>query len=98
MHQLSYRWTYQSGAGRTGGPVYDNVGNVSFPAVGSSGPPHHAYPQLPTIPYGAVYFRKTNPPKEDWDRDYQQAAADGMNSFRHWFMWSAVEVAQGICN
>ena len=50
---------------------------------------------LPTIPYGAVYFRKSNPPKEDWERDYKQAAADGMNCFRHWFLWSAIEVAPG---
>ena len=50
---------------------------------------------LPTIPYGAVYFRKSNPPEEDWQRDYQQAAADGMNCFRHWFLWSAIEVAPG---
>ncbi len=50
---------------------------------------------LPFVPYGAVYFRKTNPPKRDWARDYRQAAADGMNCFRHWFMWSAIEVAPG---
>ena len=50
---------------------------------------------LPTIPYGAVYFRKSNPPEEDWQRDYQQAAADGMNCFRHWFLWSAIEVVPG---
>ena len=51
--------------------------------------------QLPSIPYGAVYFRKTAPPAEDWERDYRQAAADGMNAFRHWFMWSAIEIAPG---
>jgi len=50
---------------------------------------------LPTIPYGAVYFRKSNPPKEDWERDYAQAARDGMNCFRHWFLWSAIEVVPG---
>ena len=50
---------------------------------------------LPRIPYGAVYFRKSNPPQKDWERDYQQAAADGMNCFRHWFLWSAIEVAPG---
>ena len=50
---------------------------------------------LPVIPYGAVYFRKSNPPREDWPRDYQQAAKDGMNAFRHWFLWSAIEVAPG---
>jgi beta-galactosidase len=48
---------------------------------------------LPAIPYGAVYFRKSNPPPEDWARDYDTAADDGFNIFRHWFMWSAIEVA-----
>jgi beta-galactosidase len=47
----------------------------------------------PAVVYGAVYFRKSNPPREDWARDYAQAAADGMNMFRHWFMWSAIETA-----
>ena len=51
--------------------------------------------RLPRIPYGAVYFRKSNPPREDWGRDYATAAADGMNVFRHWFLWSAIEVAPG---
>ena len=48
---------------------------------------------LPAFPYGAVYFRKSNPPREDWERDYATAAADGLNAFRHWFLWSAIEVA-----
>jgi len=48
---------------------------------------------LPRFPYGAVYFRKSNPPRADWDRDYAVAAEDGMNVFRHWFPWSAIEVA-----
>ena len=52
--------------------------------------------KLPTIPYGAVYFRKSAPPRADWERDYAQAAKDGMNIFRHWFMWSAIEVAPGV--
>ncbi|HEX2036773.1 MAG TPA: alpha-amylase family protein [Chloroflexota bacterium] len=47
------------------------------------------------IPYGAVYFRKSNPPPEDWARDYRTAAEDGMNVFRHWFLWSAIEVRPG---
>jgi beta-galactosidase len=51
---------------------------------------------LPAFPYGAVYFRKSNPPREDWERDYATAAADGMNAFRHWFLWSAIEVAPGV--
>jgi beta-galactosidase len=50
---------------------------------------------LPAFPYGAVYFRKSNPPREDWDRDYRTAREDGMNIFRHWFLWSAIEVAPG---
>ena len=50
---------------------------------------------LPRFPYGAVYFRKSNPPREDWARDYAVAAEDGMNIFRHWFLWSAIEVAPG---
>ena len=47
------------------------------------------------FPYGAVYFRKSNPPAEDWARDHETAARVGMNIFRHWFMWSAIEVAPG---
>ncbi len=45
--------------------------------------------------FGAVYFRKSNPPKEEWERDFRQAAADGHNLFRHWVPWGAVEVAPG---
>ncbi len=52
-------------------------------------------PTAPAFPYGAVYFRKSNPPEEDWARDHQTAAQVGMNIFRHWFMWSAIEVAPG---
>jgi beta-galactosidase len=51
--------------------------------------------RLPSMPYGAVYFRKSNPPPEDWERDYETAAADGANVFRHWFIWSAIEVRPG---
>ena len=50
----------------------------------------------PQVPFGAVYFRKSNPPREDWERDYATAAEDGLNIFRHWFMWSAIEVAPGV--
>ncbi|MCL2320413.1 MAG: beta-galactosidase, partial [Treponema sp.] len=50
---------------------------------------------LPKFPYGAVYFRKTNPPKADWERDYNTAREDGMNIFRHWFLWAAIEQAPG---
>ncbi|MEN3149747.1 beta-galactosidase [Neorhizobium sp. IRAMC:178] len=48
------------------------------------------------FPYGAVYFRKSNPPREDWERDYTTAGEDGLNIFRHWFMWSAIETAPGV--
>jgi beta-galactosidase len=48
-----------------------------------------------TFPYGAVYFRKSNPPAEDWARDHKTAAQIGMNTFRHWFLWGAIEVAPG---
>jgi beta-galactosidase len=47
------------------------------------------------VPFGAVYFRKSNPPRADWARDYGVAAADGLNIFRHWFMWAAIERAPG---
>ena len=50
---------------------------------------------LPSFPYGAVYFRKSNPPREDWERDYKTASEDGNNAFRHWFLWSAIEIAPG---
>lgn len=50
------------------------------------------------IPYGAVYFRKSNPPKDDWERDYKVASEDGMNIFRHWFLWGAIEVEPGRYN
>src|SRR3954462_1442313 len=49
----------------------------------------------PVFPYGAVYFRKSNPPEADWARDHATAARVGMHPFRHWFMWSAIEVAPG---
>lgn len=50
-------------------------------------------PNAPVFPYGAVYFRKSNPPEEDWEKDHRTAARMGINNFRHWFMWSAIEVA-----
>ncbi len=52
--------------------------------------------KLPQVPFGAVYFRKSNPPREDWERDYGVAAEDGLNIFRHWFMWGAIERAPGL--
>ena len=32
---------------------------------------------------------------EDWARDHATAARVGMNMFRHWFLWGAIEVAPG---
>ena len=52
--------------------------------------------EMPRVPFGAVYYRKSNPPPEDWARDYRVAAADGLNAFRHWFMWSAIERRPGV--
>lgn len=52
--------------------------------------------ELPKIPYGSVYFRKSNPPSEDWGRDYAVAYEDGMNAFRHWFLWGAIEISPGV--
>ena len=52
--------------------------------------------QLPAFPYGAVYFRKSNPPKADWEKDYQTVTEDGMTAFRHWFFWGAVEIEPGV--
>ena len=54
--------------------------------------PAFAQPEF-VFPYGAVYFRKSNPPEEDWERDHKTAAAIGMNIMRHWYMWSAIEIA-----
>ena len=51
--------------------------------------------RLSDFPFGAVYFRKSNPPEEDWERDYSTASKDGMNAFRHWVPWSAVEISPG---
>jgi beta-galactosidase len=49
----------------------------------------------PVYPYGAVYFRKSNPPEQDWERDHKTAAQMGMNIFRHWFMWASIENSPG---
>jgi len=61
--------------------------NVASPAVKAS--------RGPVFPYGGVYFRKSNPPEEDWERDYKTAAGLGANVMRHWFMWAVIEVAPG---
>lgn len=61
-----------------------------------AGPGHAASkPPIEDFLGGAVYFRKSNPPPNEWARDYRAATANGMDAFRHWFMWSAIEVAPG---
>jgi beta-galactosidase len=42
-----------------------------------------------------VYFRKSNPPEPDWERDHKTAAEMGVNIFRHWFMWASIENSPG---
>ena len=79
-----------SGLGGLGTPI-EAKGGQTLRSRGKLSHPHG----LPGVPIGAVYFRKSNPPKADWSRDYAQAAADGMTSFRHWCIWSAIEVAPG---
>ena len=49
----------------------------------------------PVFPFGAVYFRKSNPPEQDWERDHQTAAKMGVNIFRHWFLWASIENSPG---
>ena len=49
----------------------------------------------PPFWFGSVYFRKSNPPEQDWARDHAVAAAAGTNMMRHWFIWSAIETAPG---
>ena len=49
----------------------------------------------PVFPFGAVYFRKSNPPEPDWERDHKTAAQMGVNIFRHWFMWASIENSPG---
>lgn len=56
--------------------------------------PAGAFPD-PVFPFGAVYFRKSSPPEQDWARDHQTAAGMGINIFRHWFMWASIEVSPG---
>ncbi|MHC4627687.1 MAG: hypothetical protein ACYTDV_11950, partial [Planctomycetota bacterium] len=48
--------------------------------------------RVPVFPYGGVYFRKSNPRKDDWERDYKTAGELGVNVMRHWFMWAVIEV------
>jgi beta-galactosidase len=50
-------------------------------------------PEKPAVEIGAVYYRRSNPPERDWERDYQTAKEDGHTMFRHWFTWNAVHIA-----
>ena len=45
---------------------------------------------------GAVYYRRSNPPEEDWERDYARARADGHTLMRHWFNWCDIHVAPDV--
>jgi beta-galactosidase len=65
------------------------------PDVLAQEPQPHEVAMGSVFPYGAVYFRKSNPPAEDWARDHKTAAQIGMNTFRHWFLWGAIEIAPG---
>src|SRR5882762_1417874 len=49
----------------------------------------------PVFPFGAVYFRKSNPPEQDWERDHKTATQMGVNIMRHWFMWASIENSPG---
>src|SRR5258707_13183237 len=49
----------------------------------------------PVFPFGAVYFRESNPPEPDWERDHKTATQMGVNIFRHWFMWASIENSPG---
>jgi len=50
------------------------------------------------VNFGAVYYRRSAPPRTDWERDYERAAQDGITTFRHWFTWSSIEIAPGVFN
>jgi len=45
------------------------------------------------IEIGAVYYRRSNPPQHDWDRDYTVAKEDGHTIFRHWLTWNVAHIA-----
>jgi beta-galactosidase len=103
-NQLTRRTFMQTAALLTASAATQHA--VAFPSLeeSSESPAQPIQEQAPvihevamgsTFPYGAVYFRKSNPPAEDWARDHQTAARIGMNTFRHWFLWSAIEVAPG---
>ncbi|HEY1985232.1 MAG TPA: alpha-amylase family protein [Terracidiphilus sp.] len=72
-----------------------HAARLPFGVIGAEDGTQSTKVQPAVFPYGAVYFRKSNPPRADWARDHQMAARLGMNTFRHWFMWSVIEVAPG---
>lgn len=65
---------------------------LGLPPCGRAQPA--AWPD-PVFPFGAVYFRKSNPPAADWEKDHRTAAALGINVFRHWFLWASIENSPG---
>lgn len=69
--------------------------NAQIKSVAQNRKPAFVAEGQPVFPYGGVYFRKSNPPKEDWDNDYKIASELGVNVFRHWFMWASVEIEPG---
>ena len=46
----------------------------------------------PVFPYGAVYFRSRTRRRRT-GHETIRPPRNGMNNFRHWLMWSAIEVA-----
>lgn len=84
------------GASAAIGPAAALPGFAQGVAAGAEPlPPAKEVAMGSAFPYGAVYFRKSNPPVADWARDHKTAAQVGMNTMRHWFMWSVIEVAPG---
>ncbi len=92
MKQSITRRSFVKAAGITAGliPMVPSMSAIAgYREIGTK-------PGVPQIPYGAVYFRKSNPPREDWEQDYKTASKDGINTFRHWFVWSAIETSPGV--
>jgi beta-galactosidase len=83
------------GASATQGTAFAQTAPSAAASIGAALPAGKEVAMGSVFPYGAVYFRKSNPPTEDWARDHKTAAQIGMNTFRHWVLWSAIEVAPG---
>ncbi|HEX2987762.1 MAG TPA: beta-galactosidase [Chloroflexota bacterium] len=47
------------------------------------------------FPYGAMYYRRPNPPPEDWERDFQTMQAHGFNMVKCWAMWNVMHTSEG---